>query len=66
MFSSKTARGQGGAVGEMAVEAALSDPRALGDLAEGRAEPGFGVDLARGGDERAAIGWSGGGTAVRP
>ena len=47
--------GERGAVGEVAVETALPDAGPLGDGAERRTEAGFGIDLARGGDESAAV-----------
>ena len=47
--------GERRAVGEVAVEAPLPDAGALGDRAERRAQAAIGVDLARGGDERAAV-----------
>ena len=58
--------GERGAIGEMPVEAALADPGALGDLAEGRAEARFGIDLSCSGDESAPVGGPGSGTAVCP
>ena len=52
------------AIGEVAVETSLPDPGALRHGAERCAETGFGVDLARGGDESSPIVRARGRTAI--